>query len=59
MINAYCLDTIRPVWLAITTSAKGKLLLLLKMDEVERYAATLPRHNENSQHTEDSMDCAS
>jgi hypothetical protein len=29
------------------------------MDEEERYAATLPRRNENSQHSEDSMDCAS
>jgi hypothetical protein len=57
MTNAYCLDTIRPVWLAITTPAKEKLLL--KMDEGERYTATLPRHNENSQHTEGSMDYAS
>jgi hypothetical protein len=57
MTNAYCLDTIRPVWLAITTPAKEKLLL--KMDEGERYTATLPRHNETSQHTEGSMNCAS
>jgi hypothetical protein len=57
MTNAYRLDTIRPVWLAITTPAKKTTTT--KMDEGECYAAILPRHNENSQHSEDSMDYGS
>jgi hypothetical protein len=35
----------RPVWLAITTLAKEKLLLR-KMNEGERYTAVWPRYHE-------------
>jgi hypothetical protein len=45
MTNNYCLDTMRKVWLGITTHAKEKLLRL-KMDEKERYTAARPRHHE-------------
>jgi hypothetical protein len=45
MTNNYCLNTMRQVWLAITTHAKEKPLRL-KMDEKECYAVARPRHHE-------------
>jgi hypothetical protein len=39
MTNKYFLDTIRPVWLAITTSANEKLL-----HKIAKESATLPSY---------------
>jgi hypothetical protein len=42
----YCLDTIRPILLAILFLKK--ILLLLKMDKAESYDVVVLRHHENN-----------